>query len=602
MKQLILIVLLGIARTTVPAQVSPQPSSNLASSIEVDANLFYQQHMVDSLMKIQLMNELKAAGNNPEKSRHIKEMLDNLGREDSLGKIELGEKIRNLQQFVKGAPVVPFRDTLFYIYTRIASYNSEERSKNIASRIRTIYNDPFFRVDSIYVTQTESGTEINYKRNLVIMVVTKIDALYYNKDDYSLAVQFQRAIRKNLQDELRSHSLARKLIRAVKTALVMLVFGLFVFLVNMAFRRIRKSITAHSVYRNGFTFKNIKLLSPEDTHTILLKGSRVMQILLVLLAIYITISVIFSIFNQTKSWTGTLFQWILNPVRNAGTNMISFLPELFTILVIFLIFKYVIRGMQYFVDQIDKGEINIQGFHADWAHPTFRIVKILLYAFMFVLIFPYLPGSDSPAFRGVSVFIGILISLGSSSAVANIIAGMVITYMRPFRIGDRVKIGEITGDVVEKTFLVTRLKTMKNEDVTVPNSTVLLGSTINYSAHTVPGKDGLIIHTTVTIGYDAPWKDVHAALIEAATRCDMILKNPAPFVLQTSLDDFYVSYQINGYTREANRMSEVYSQLHAHIQDCFNEHGIEIMSPHYRAERDGNEITIPKTYGESRDL
>jgi small-conductance mechanosensitive channel len=212
------------------------------------------------------------------------------------------------------------------------------------------------------------------------------------------------------------------------------------------------------------------------------------------------------------------------------------------------------------------------------------------------LIFPYLPGSGSPAFQGVSVFVGILFSLGSSNAIANMVAGMVITYMRPFKIGDRVKIGEITGDVVEKTALVTRIRTVKNEDVTVPNSTVLLTSTINYSANTRANSTGLIVHTTITIGYDAPWKDVHNALVAAALRTTLVLHEPMPFVLQTSLNDFYVSYQINCYTKEANRQAMIYSDLHRNIQDCFNEAGIEIMSPHYMHQRKGNKSTIPANY------
>jgi small-conductance mechanosensitive channel len=210
---------------------------------------------------------------------------------------------------------------------------------------------------------------------------------------------------------------------------------------------------------------------------------------------------------------------------------------------------------------------------------------------MFVLIFPYLPGSDSEIFRGVSVFIGILFSLGSSSAISNIIAGIVITYMRPFKIGDRIKIGEMTGDVIEKTLLVTRLRTPKLEEITIPNSSVLSGNTINYSSNTK--NEGLIIHSTVTIGYDVPWKDMHQALIDAALRTPEIINQPQPFVLQTSLDDFYVSYQINAYVKEVNRLAAIYSGLHQNIQDVCNERGIEIMSPHYRALRDGNTSTIP---------
>ena len=187
-----------------------------------------------------------------------------------------------------------------------------------------------------------------------------------------------------------------------------------------------------------------------------------------------------------------------------------------------------------------------------------------------------------------------LFSLGSTTAIANMVAGLVITYMRPFEIGDRIKIGDVTGDVVEKTLLVTRVKTPLNEVITIPNSSVLNSNTTNYSSEAM--ENGLIIHSTVTIGYDVPWKDIHRALIDAALRTDKVLNEPEPFVLQTSLDDFYVSYQINAYIREASKQAHIYSNLHQNIQDVCNERGIEIMSPHYRAARDGNMTTIPADY------
>jgi small-conductance mechanosensitive channel len=255
---------------------------------------------------------------------------------------------------------------------------------------------------------------------------------------------------------------------------------------------------------------------------------------------------------------------------------------------------YVIKLVKYIFHEIELGKLKITGFHADWANPTFSIINFFLYAFMFILIFPYLPGSDSQIFKGVSVLIGVLFSLGSSSAIANIVAGLVITYMRPFKVGDRIKIGEVTGDVIEKTLLVTRIISTKNEIVTIPNSSVLTGNTVNYSIEA--SEKGLIIHTNITIGYDVPWKTIHQALLDAALRTETILKEPQPFVLQISLDDFYVTYQINGYTKEANKQASVYSLLHQNIQDVCNEKGIEILSPHYRAARDGNMTTIPTEY------
>jgi len=213
---------------------------------------------------------------------------------------------------------------------------------------------------------------------------------------------------------------------------------------------------------------------------------------------------------------------------------------------------------------------------------------------MLVAIFPYLPGSDSHIFQGVSVFLGFLFTFGSSGSISNIVAGFVITYMRLFAIGDRVKIGEILGDVIEKSLLVTRIRTIKNEIISIPNSIVMSSHTINYNRDAA--NNGLIIYTTVTIGYDVPWREMHRALIDASLRTEFVLHNPEPFVLQTSLDDFYVSYEINAYTNEPNKQAVIYSNLRQNIQDVCNERGIEIMSPHYKALRDGNHTSIPKEH------
>jgi small-conductance mechanosensitive channel len=218
-------------------------------------------------------------------------------------------------------------------------------------------------------------------------------------------------------------------------------------------------------------------------------------------------------------------------------------------------------------------------------------VRFLVLALAAVAAFPYLPGAKSPAFQGVSLFLGVLLSLGSSSAIGNVIAGIAMTYMRPFAIGDRVKIGETVGDVIETGPLVIRIRTIKNEEITVANAIVLGEHIVNYSA--CARQQGLILHTGVTIGYDAPWRQVQQLLISAARATEGVLTEPAPFVLQTALDDFYVSYQINAYTAQASQMAVLYSRLHAQIQDHFNAAGVEIMSSHYLNLRDGNPVTIP---------
>ena len=301
---------------------------------------------------------------------------------------------------------------------------------------------------------------------------------------------------------------------------------------------------------------------------------------------------LFAIFPQTKDLAYKLFSYIWEPIKSIFLGIVEYIPNLFTIFVIWLAVKYLVRLVRYLASEIQSERLKIGGFYADWAMPTFHIVRFLLYAFMIAMIYPYLPGSKSGVFQGISVFVGLIVSLGSSTVIGNIIAGMVITYMRPFKLGDRIKLNDTTGNVIEKTPLVTRIRTPKNEVVTIPNSFIMSSHTVNFSQS---ARDyGLIIHSEVSIGYDIPWRKTHQLLIEAALNTPGVVDDPRPFVLETSLQDYYPVYQVNAYIKDANQLAQVYSDLHQNIQDRFNEEGIEIMSPHYIATRDGNETTIPK--------
>jgi small-conductance mechanosensitive channel len=314
----------------------------------------------------------------------------------------------------------------------------------------------------------------------------------------------------------------------------------------------------------------------------------------VLLLGYAYLTIVFSVFEFSRTWAQTLFGYVTDPVLEVLTSFVAFLPDLFFIIVVVAITRFVLKIIKGIFEEVSRGRVTLGNFHRDWAMPTYQIVRFLVIAFAAVVIFPYLPGSGSAAFQGISVFLGILFSLGSSSAIANMVAGIVITYMRPFQIGDRVKIADTAGDVVERNLLVTRVRTVKNVDVTIPNAMVLGSHIINYSS--TSGTRSLILHTSVTIGYDVPWRKVHELLLAAAKDSKEILEDPAPFVLQTSLDDYSVAYELNAHTDNPSRMAAIYSDLHQNIQDKFNEAGVEIMSPSYSAVRDGNQVTIPPDY------
>jgi small-conductance mechanosensitive channel len=320
---------------------------------------------------------------------------------------------------------------------------------------------------------------------------------------------------------------------------------------------------------------------------------RAVRVVLFLLAFDLYVTYVLGLFPWTRAASSLLLSYVLTPIRSAGTALVGYLPKLLFVIVIGALIYSGIRVVGLFFNLIRQGRIVFANFPAEWADPTNKIVRVLLIAFGVVVAFPYLPASDSPAFAGVSVFMGVLISLASSSALSNMIAGIVLTYTGAFRLGDRVRLNDSFGDIIETSLLATRVRTIKNEYITIPNSVVLNSSTINYSRS--EGTLGLILHTTVTIGYDAPWRKVHDLLIEAALATHGILKQPAPFVWQTALNDFYVTYEINAYTDTPPDMIDIYAELHARIQDAFYAAGVEIMSPHYTALRDGNAVAIPES-------
>ncbi|KQB37531.1 mechanosensitive ion channel family protein [Flavobacterium aquidurense] len=495
----------------------------------------------------------------------------------------------------KRYPVSPFKDTLFYVYNKVGSFSAENRAKAITEKIRKLYEDSFFEKDSIAVVPSDISQDIVYKNDFVIMSILEVDAKAENNTADFIARRNLNLIKKAIIYQNQNYSMLPK--RLGYTALLILIIGLILYFVGKIFNRIRLHILKNSdKYFKGFNYNNINILSPQKQQSLLMRLYSFIKGVTLILIVYLSLPLLFSIFPATEVYTTTLLRWILAPAKLAIMGFVDFLPSLVTIVVIIFIFKYTIKIIKFFFDEIKKENIKIDGFYSDWAMPTFNIIRFLLLAFMLVIIFPYLPGSDSPIFKGVSVFVGILFSLGSSNAIANMVAGLVITYMRPFKIGDFIKIGDVSGEVIEKTALVTRIRTPKFEDITIPNATVLSSTSTNYSSNTKQVNNGLLIHTTVTIGYDVPWKDIHKALIDAALKTEMTEPTPPPFVLQTSLDDFYVSYQINVYTKYPTKQPLIYSSLHQNIQDSFNAAGIEIMSPHYNALRDGNTTTIPESY------
>ena len=505
------------------------------------------------------------------------------------------QEIDSLRNRVQGFPVIiNLKDTLFVVRSNIGESSPKERASNITKKIKNLQKDDFLKIDSIVVVKSINTYDIVYGETVIIKI-SVADAIWYDKSTIDLANELSTRIKDAIVEARTEHSLIKVLQRIGLALLVLVVLWLIIWLIKRGNALLLRYLnTVEDKWLKRVSYKDYTFLTKEMVMRINLFTLKVFRWFLYALFSYLAIDLIFGIFPLSRNWSHALFQLIWTPFKGVLSSVWEYLPNLVTILVIYFVMKYFIRFVKFIFSEIETEKLKIPGFYNDWAMPTFSIVKLLLYAFMLILIFPYLPGSDSDVFKGVSIFIGVLFSLGSSSAVANMIAGLMITYMRPFKIGDRIGIAGVKGDVMEKTLLVTRVRTPKNEIITIPNSSVLSGNTTNYTSEA--NERGLIIHTTITIGYDVPWKDVHQALIAAALKTEMILQEPKPFVYQTSLDDFYVSYQINAYTKEASKQARLYSNLHQNIQNVCNERGIEILSPHYQAERDGNMITIPANY------
>jgi small-conductance mechanosensitive channel len=488
--------------------------------------------------------------------------------------------------------VILDNDTLFQIKASLGPYFPHERVERINERLakfvkfNTNSNPDFFSI-----SEANNYSVISYKE-LPILSLGIADADSANKTREKLALEYTQILKKSFEKKIKENSFSSWVRKIGYTILTLIGLVIIFFLLNKLFAFINKKLIA---YEKGIKRKRknvLKYLFPNKSGNIFLVFSKIIKIAFIILILFLYLPLLFSFLPWTEKIVEQFYLFISVPVKHIVTGFINFIPNIFFITIIYLISHYIIKVTTYISEEIAEDRLKLKGFHKDWARPTFKLLKIIIYAFTLVFMFPYLPGSDSKAFQGVSIFLGILFSLGSTSAISNIVAGIVITYMRPFIIGDRVKIGETVGDVIEKNLLVTRLKTIKNEDITIPNATIINTHLWNYSknASTI----GIILHPTVTIGYNVPSEQVIELLLNAAKNTKNLTREFKPFVLQKSLNDFYVEYELNVYTKQPKKMAHFYSELHKTILDEFNKAGVEILSPHYSAFRDGNASTIPE--------
>lgn len=493
-----------------------------------------------------------------------------------------------------GIPVEIDGKPILAVYAPIGGFSPKERAEAIQERIISLGKNSGVPVETIHAEDRGTWTEI-LAGNDRIMGITEGDAKGAGHDRAQLAAEYTEIIRHVVEQYREDHTL-RHLIRAAASAIITtLAFVLVLFALFWIRRKLRLRLEARFVHMQDLgTAKALGLEIGNYLGHPLLALGRIAFWIIILVLVEGYSTVLLRFFPATKYASYQLTNWLFSEVERFGKAVIGYVPNLILLAAICLITSYLVKINGYVFGEIRDERLRIHGFYPDWAEPTAKLVRVLILVASVIVAFPYLPGSQSPAFKGISVFVGVLLSLGSTSAVAHAVAGTILTYMRAFQVGDFVRIGTDVGDVVEKTLLVTRVCTQKNEIITIPNGTVLGGVVVNYSAEA--RKRGVIFHTAVTIGYSASWRQVHDLLIASALATEDVLHEPPPFVLQTALNDFYVSYELNAYTAKPRNMQFIYSALHQNIQDKFNEAGVEINSPHYASLRDGNETTIPQSY------
>ena len=493
-----------------------------------------------------------------------------------------------------GAPVEIDGKPILLIYAPIGGFTPQERAEAIQQRIVALSGKRSVAIEAIHAEDRGAWTEILAGSDR-IMGITEADAKAAERPRAEMAAEYTEVVRLVVKQYREDHTW-RRYWRGVSFAVLAtaVISGLLVALFLIR-RRAKSRIERWLARREAqgppvpVALRLTRYLGPPFSAIF-----RMLFWVIVISLLQTYVAVVLRFFPSTRYTSYRITNWLFSEFAAFGKTCVSYVPNLLLIAIVFLITSYLIKVNRYIFQEISNQRLTIRGFYPDWAEPTANLVRVLILAAAAIVVFPYLPGSESSAFKGISVFLGVLLSLGSTSAVAHGVAGTILTYMRAFQVGDFVRIGNEVGEVMEKTLLVTRICTQKKEVVTIPNGTVLGGVVINYSAEA--RQKGVIFHTTVTIGYNAPWRQVHELLVSAALATEDVLRDPAPFVVQTALNDFYVGYELNAYTVHPTNMQNIYSALHQNIQDKFNEAGVEINSPHYAALRDGNRTTIPDTY------
>ena len=498
--------------------------------------------------------------------------------------------VAQLEQQYPTAPVMV--DGVAVLRVRgVSSYPAELRAKTIADRIYDIAANPSIQVDALRIDETDVASQIMADRHLA-MNVYDADAKIEGVPRQVVANLYLARIRSAIM-AYRADRSAPSLQRSAKAAAVATV--VFVVLVG-AVIWLRRKLDAllDSRYRqqlDALAAKSHEVLSVTRLWKSLDAALRFVRSAVIFVLGLLYLRYIFELFPYTRPAARSVAGFVVAPLLTMWASFVAKIPDLFFLAILVFVVRIILRMLRRFFDAVEQGRVHLPNFEQDWAAPTYKLMRPVVIAFAVVVGYPYIPGSGSEAFKGVSLFLGIIFSLGSSSFIANMIAGYSMTYRRAFKLGDVVQIGEVMGVVSGVRLQVTHVRTIKNEEVVVPNSQILNAAVTNFSS--LAKSDGLILHTTVGIGYETPWRQVEAMLLEAARRTPGLMTEPPPFVFHLQLGDFCVTYELNVYCSQPRKMRATYTELHRHILDVFNEYGVQIMTPAYEGDPDVPKI-VPK--------
>lgn len=486
----------------------------------------------------------------------------------------------SVTESLRVAPVAIDGHVLFSV-RGVSAFPPEQRAALIVERIRTMAASDV-AVEDIKVTESGQISMIS-AANQRLMGVVDADARLEGVGRSVLVQVYAERI----ANAVRSY-------RAERTPHTLLVHGSYVVIATVvvilaSWTVVRASGGLHATLQRRYRerFENLQIhrlmiLTAEQLWAGITGFLRAARVIMLLAIFYVYLRFALGLFPWTRSFANRLRDIVIDPLATMGAAFIEVVPNLVFLMILAVITRYLIKLARLLFDALASERLRLGQFEPEWAWSTYRIVRLFIIIFAVVVAYPYIPGSSTDAFKGISILVGVIVSLGSSTVIANIIAGYTMTYRRAFRSGDLIKVQDTLGHVLEMRLLVTRVRSFKNEEVVIPNSLILSSEVVSYTV--LAREQGLILHTTVRIGYAVPWRQVEAMLRIAAERTEGVLEDPAPFVLQRELGDFAVAYEVNGYCTEPSRMPAIYTALHRNILDVFNEFEVQIMTPAYEGD------------------